>query len=641
MKKDKMDLFVPGRLCLLGEHSDWASNYRRVNEKIEKGYAIVTGIEQGIYASVTYSKKLIVEDLELNKNFESNMDYDSLIKIAKEGSYWSYVAGTAAVILKEYNVSGIKITITKTTIPVKKGLSSSAAICVLVARAFNNLYNLHLSTLDEMNLAYLGEIETPSRCGRLDQACAFGTRPVLITFDGDKIDVEDITVGDNFYFVFADLMAGKDTVKILNDLNKGYPFPTNNIEKNVEKCLGKINKENIFKAIELIKSGKVKEYGKLMIKAQNDFDNYVAPACLEELTSPVLHKVFDDKKVKELCYGYKGVGSQGDGTIQFLAKDEKSQKELIDYLEKVLKMDSYSLTLEKTNCIKKAIIPLAGNGTRMYPITKVLKKAFLPIIDSDNIVKPAIMCLLEELYDAGIEEIGLVIDRDDVSTYDLFFKSELTPEVTQKLSKELLEYENKIRKIGKILTYIFQDEKLGFGHAIYMCKDFANNEDVLLVLGDQIYKSSNNKSCTFQLLEQYKKNNSLTISVSEIPLNNVFRYGILSGSVQSNNNYYKVDKMYEKPDIDYAKNNLYTTINNKKKYYSVFGEYIIKSEIFNMLEDNIKNKRTEKGEYELTSVLDKYRERKGMIAFIPDGITLDIGNVNSYKNTLIEMMEEK
>lgn len=638
-KNLKTELFVPGRLCLLGEHSDWASNYRRVNSKIKVGYAIVTGIEQGIYATVTSSDKLIIDDNTFNKKFESDMSYDSLIKIAQDGGYWSYVAGTAAVMKEKYNVSGIKITINKNTLPMKKGLSSSAAICVLVVRAFNIIYNLHLSTLDEMNIAYLGEIKTPSRCGRMDQACAFGTRPVLIKFDGDQIDVTDISVGNNFYFVFADLMAGKNTVKILNDLNKCFPFPTTNIEKNVAKGLGKINEKNVLKAIELIKEGNTKEYGKLMTKSQDDFDKYVAPACPEELTSPVLHSVFKDKNIQKLCYGYKGVGSQGDGTVQFLAKDEKSQKELIKYLKCNLKMDCYTLTLEKTNVIKKAIIPLAGNGTRMYPITKVLKKAFLPIIDSDNIVKPAIMCLLEELDDAGIEKIGLVIDKEDVSTYDSFFKTELTPEVASKLSKESLEYENKIRKIGKKLTYIFQEEKLGFGHAIYMCKEFANNQDVLLVLGDQIYKTTNNISCTEQLLEQYRKNNGLTISVAEVPLENVTRYGILSGKVADNKNYYNVDRIYEKPNIDFAKENLYTKVNNRKKYYSVFGEYILKSEIFDMIEYNINNKCTENGEYELTSVLDKYREKNGIIAFIPDGKTLDIGNVNSYKTTLLEKMK--
>ena len=152
------------------------------------------------------------------------MNYKKLKKIAEEGGYWSYIAGVACCVIDKYNIGGLDITITKSTLPEKKGLSSSAAICVLVARVFNELYNLHLDLVGEMELAYLGEITTPSRCGRLDQACAFGKRPVLMTFDGDSIDVKNIKVKEPLYFVFADLMAGKNTVKILGDLNKSFPF---------------------------------------------------------------------------------------------------------------------------------------------------------------------------------------------------------------------------------------------------------------------------------------------------------------------------------------------------------------------------------------------------------------------------------
>ena len=95
------------------------------------------------------------------------------------------------------NWGGAKIHITDMTLPLKSGLSSSAAICVLVCRAFNELYDLNLSTMGEMNIAYVGELRTASRCGRLDQACAFGVRPVLMKFDGEEIDVNRLNVKKN------------------------------------------------------------------------------------------------------------------------------------------------------------------------------------------------------------------------------------------------------------------------------------------------------------------------------------------------------------------------------------------------------------------------------------------------------------
>ena len=195
-----LKLFVPGRLCLFGEHTDWAGHYRTMNADIEAGAAIVTGIEQGIYAEVERSSIFEVQSVapqlksveshegnELQRgwrDFACRMDEQALKRVARSGDFFCYCAGVASYMLEWYKVGGVRIKITGMTLPVKSGLSSSAAICVLVARAFNQLYNLNLNTLGEMNIAYLGELRTSSRCGRLDQACAFGVKPNLMTFDG-------------------------------------------------------------------------------------------------------------------------------------------------------------------------------------------------------------------------------------------------------------------------------------------------------------------------------------------------------------------------------------------------------------------------------------------------------------------------
>ena len=203
-------LFVPGRLCLFGEHSDWAGHYRTMNADIVAGAAIVTGIEQGIYAEIEKSPvfKLTSDAPEMEglwHDFSCRMQEQDLKHVARSGSFFCYCAGVASYMLEWYNVGGVHIHIKKMTLPIKSGLSSSAAICVLVARAFNILYKLNLNTLGEMNIAYLGELRTQSRCGRLDQACAFGVKPSLMTFDGDEIDVKALNIKKHLYWVFADL----------------------------------------------------------------------------------------------------------------------------------------------------------------------------------------------------------------------------------------------------------------------------------------------------------------------------------------------------------------------------------------------------------------------------------------------------
>ena len=127
--------------------------------------------------------------------------------------------------------------------------------------------------------------------------------------------------------------------------------------------------------------------------------------CPEELTAPVLHSILADPVVKNLTFGAKGVGSQGDGTVQFLAKDEPAQRRLTDYLKNKKGMTAYTLTLKPNMAVHKAVIPVAGFGTRLYPETRGVKKEFCPVVDKDGLVKPAILVLLEELDRIEMDEI--------------------------------------------------------------------------------------------------------------------------------------------------------------------------------------------------------------------------------------------
>ena len=176
-----MNLFVPGRICLFGEHSDWAGGYRRINAGIEKGYALIVGTNQGMYAEVKPHPTKLVFRATLNDGtsmpaWEVPMERKALLEQIQQGGFFSYVAGVAYQLMVHYRVRGLEINNYRTDLPIKKGLSSSAAVCVLVARAFNRTYDLKMTIRGEMELAYSGEISTLSRCGRLDQGCAYGNR---------------------------------------------------------------------------------------------------------------------------------------------------------------------------------------------------------------------------------------------------------------------------------------------------------------------------------------------------------------------------------------------------------------------------------------------------------------------------------
>lgn len=639
---DSVELFVPGRLCLFGEHSDWAGTAKSINADIVPGCAIVTGIEQGIYGTAVKSSDFTVKsDLkEYNgESFTCPMEIDKLKLQAKEGGFFSYVAGVASYMCEWYHVGGIELTINRMDLPMKGGLSSSAAICVMVAKAFNQLYSLQLNTLGIMNIAYWGEQRTPSRCGRLDQACAFGTRPVKMIFDGYELSVDRIAVKKTLHYVIADLCAGKDTVKILADLNRAYPFAHNEAEGHLQEALGTDNAVITARAAEYISSGEVQKLGELMCEAQRLFDEKVQPMCPDELKSPVLHSVLDDENVKRLTVGAKGVGSQGDGSVQMLCKDAASQKELFDYIQNERKMKPFMLTLRPTKSIRKAVIPVAGFGTRLYPTTRGVKKEFCPVVDADGLMKPGILVLLEELDRIDIDEICLILNEEEQQYYEEFFFSPLSEQHFEKLTPKMKEYEKKIARIAKKLKFVYQKEQRGFGHAVSLAKDFANGESVLLLLGDTIYESNTNVPCTQQLIEAYEKYDLPMVAVSSVPLEDVGNYGIFAGTFEDREkSVLKLSKIEEKPTIDWASEYLEV----EGKYYAAFGAYILTDAIFNRLDmavkDNIVN---DKGEIELTEALSYVCKNESMMAFVPCGQSYDLGNPKAYRDTVSRFGAQK
>jgi len=273
------------------------------------------------------------------------MEPNALLEEAQGGGFWSYIAGVAYQVTTNYHVRGLTINNYKTDLPVKKGLSSSAAICVLAARAFNRVYDLKLTVRGEMELAYMGEITTPSRCGRMDQGCAFGNHPVLMVFDGDRLETNELQVEKELHFVIVDLGAQKDTMEILNRLNRCYPFAENEIERGVQELLGPINKRVTQQAVDVLRVSDGKNLGRLMVEAQAFFDRYATPACPEELTAPVLHRVLNHEPLKPHIWGGKGVGSQGDGTAQFITRSQADQQAIIEILERDLGVECLELTL--------------------------------------------------------------------------------------------------------------------------------------------------------------------------------------------------------------------------------------------------------------------------------------------------------
>ena len=635
-----MKLFVPGRICLFGEHSDWAGRYRQDNADIEKGYTIITSTNQGVYAEVQPHPTNLILKTSLSDGtrhgpYTLPMEPAALLAEAEKGNFFSYAAGVAYQILANYGVQGIEIDNYLTDLPVKKGLSSSAAICVLVARAFNRIYDLEMTTRDEMEYAYRGETTTPSRCGRMDQGCAY-QHPILMSFDREHIDVSKFSVPNNLYLVIVDLGAGKDTRLILNQLHHCYPFPENELQRNVQHYLGPLNAEITQAAYQALRRGDAEAVGTLMTRAQREFDKHLIPACPSQLTAPVLHKVLNYDPIQPYIWGGKGVGSQGDGSAQFIVKDEESQRRVIEIIERDLQMSCLKLIIEAGRHVRKAIIPAAGFGTRLFPASKAMKKELFPVIDRTGRAKPAIMAIVEEAVNAGIEEVCLIVQRGDTELFESFFKTPPPIEHFNKLSKENKAYCDYLIELGNRISFVTQDVQEGFGHAVYCAREWVDNEPFLLMLGDHLYGSDEPSSCVRQVLDAYEQVGHSVVGLKETPIEELSNFGCVTGVWTKKKEMLSVTEFYEKPDAEYAREHLHIDGMDADRFLTVFGIYVIQPQIFEFLEQNIAHNIRERGEFQLTSCLDELRKTDGFSGYVVKGRRFDIGMPEEYRQTVID-----
>jgi galactokinase len=169
---------------------------------------------------------------------------------------------------------------------------------------------------------------------------------VQLCFDGDALEVEPLAPGGPFHLLVVDLRSGKDTRRILADLNACFPDAPGPTAAAVRRALGPQNAAILVRARERLLAGDAAGLGALMTEAQGVFDAHVAPAC-PELRAPRLHQVLDHPALGELGFGGKGVGSQGDGCAQLVARDPDARDALARRLEQDLGVRCLPLTLRR------------------------------------------------------------------------------------------------------------------------------------------------------------------------------------------------------------------------------------------------------------------------------------------------------
>lgn len=267
--------------------------------------------------------------------------------------------------------------------------------------------------------------------------------------------------------------------------------------------------------------------------------------------------------------------------------------------------------------ITKAILPVAGFGTRFLPATKAQPKEMLPIVD-----KPVIQYLVEEAVAAGIEEIIFVTGRGKRAIEDHFDVSyELEDTLVEKNKLDLLETIKGLPTLAKF-AYVRQSSPLGDGHAILQAAHLLNPDDaVLVIFGDCLYDSQVPGSK--QLIDAYYRNQTPIVGLTEVERSEVSKFGVIDGT-RLDEQTFDVTRFVEKPKAEDAPSNFVAP-----------GKYIIDNSIFEILR---KMDHGKSGEIRLADAFDELLAQGGKLhGHLLEGTWLDTGDKFNFLKTTIHM----
>ncbi|MEI7025189.1 UTP--glucose-1-phosphate uridylyltransferase GalU [Paenibacillus sp. y28] len=274
--------------------------------------------------------------------------------------------------------------------------------------------------------------------------------------------------------------------------------------------------------------------------------------------------------------------------------------------------------------IRKAVIPVAGLGTRFLPATKSQPKEMLPVVD-----KPAIQYIVEEAVASGIESILIVTGRNKRAMEDHFDKSfELETILAEKGKTGLLEIVRSVSGMADI-HYIRQKDALGLGHAILQARAFVGDEPFAVLLGDDIIQAD--EPFLRSMMEAYHREPASIVAVQPVPRKDVDKYGIVmpkaAGPAPQDQPYFEISSLVEKPRVAEAPSSL-----------AVIGRYILEPTIFDVLE---RIPFGAGGELQLTDALQQLSGMSRLIAMPITGVRHDIGDKFGYIRANIEFALER
>lgn len=266
--------------------------------------------------------------------------------------------------------------------------------------------------------------------------------------------------------------------------------------------------------------------------------------------------------------------------------------------------------------VSKAILPVAGFGTRLLPASKSIPKEMITVVD-----RPAIDYVVQEAIEAGIDTIVLVNHPAKQAIENYFDRNAELEALLEKKKKDqlLAEIRSIIPKHVTVVT-VRQPEPLGLGHAVLCAEKVIGNEPFVVLLPDVLVDSSD-KNNLLQMIDQFEQTQSSQIMVEEVEANRVDQYGIVRLEMQDGQQSSNILELVEKPAVDQAPSNL-----------AVVGRYVFTPEIFKYLHETQADKS---GEIQLTDAMAKLLTEQQIHAFTLKGETYDCGSKIGYLKAVV------
>jgi UTP--glucose-1-phosphate uridylyltransferase len=287
--------------------------------------------------------------------------------------------------------------------------------------------------------------------------------------------------------------------------------------------------------------------------------------------------------------------------------------------------------------IRKAVIPIAGLGTRLFPASLACKKELFPIVGPDGIARALIHYQVDDLISAGIEQICIIVQPGEEQQVVDYFKGpgKSYEKHIEKYPQFITESE-KMRAALERICFAVQETQEGYGHAVYQSKSFANDDPILLCLGDHLFRGGA-RSCHSQLIEAYALCAEKSVSaVNRIGAADLKGYGTIAGKRLSGHpELISVTQIVEKPTIETARQSLRVDGLEENEFLGWFGMHVLSPAIFDVLGEMIVENDRQKGEFQLTYAQELLRQRQGYFALeIQDGTRFDFGTPQDFVNSI-------